>query len=207
MSNINNSQIRVNINENNEDDTDEEFIYRIYSNIITQPVFQTYYRDESSNRTLYNRWRMTPDNIIRTINRVSSLNVMSELFGNMMDIIDDDIGISEEKMIEIAERESLNHYKTQEKKPHIKLDINESIATEQLKNENCTICVTNFEVGEKITELECKHILHTNCISEWVKYKSECPVCRHSVKTIDESIKTTVSDEDIISEGNLDLLD
>ena len=45
-------------------------------------------------------------------------------------------------------------------------------------------CISDFEKGEKITELECKHILHTECISEWVKYKSECPVCRSFVKTI-----------------------
>jgi len=31
--------------------------------------------------------------------------------------------------------------------------------------------------------LTCKHILHTECISEWVKYKSECPICRAEIPT------------------------
>jgi hypothetical protein len=55
-----------------------------------------------------------------------------------------------------------------------------------MKDENCTICVSKYQIGENVTELNCKHIFHTECISEWVKYKSECPVCRQSIDTIDE---------------------
>ena len=73
---------------------------------------------------------------------------------------------------------------TNEKNQNIKLDLSNKILLENIKGESCTICISDFEKGEKITELECKHILHTECISEWVKYKSECPVCRSFVKTI-----------------------
>lgn len=187
MSNINNSEIRVIIHENDE----EEFIDQVYFN-ISRPRFvrnSAVYNQNLLGDIVYFNDRNIANDIRYAFDRVSMLDVMAGLFDNMMEDT-----VSEEKMMEIAQRESLNHYKTQEKKPHIKLDINEGTATEKLKNEKCTICVTDFEVGDKITELECKHVLHTNCIAEWVKYKSECPICRHPVKTIDESIKSEDSD-------------
>jgi hypothetical protein len=96
-------------------------------------------------------------------------------------------GMSEERMMEIAISESLDHYKTREKKPYIKLGIEGKISDESMTNDMCTICISKFDVGENITELECKHSLHTHCIAEWVKYKSECPICRYAIITVDET--------------------
>ena len=123
------------------------------------------------------------------------LNVMADLFNGLID----DMTISyredrkdredredrEDRMMEIAMRESLEHYKTQEKKPNIELNVDGSIATEKHKGENCVICNSEFEKDEKITNLECNHVLHTECISEWVKYKPECPICRASISVVD----------------------
>lgn len=84
----------------------------------------------------------------------------------------------EERMLEAAQHESLQQYKTQEKKPHIKLAIKNMFLakdlTEKLKDEQCTVCKDVFEEKQNITQLECQHVLHTECISEWVKYKPEC---------------------------------
>ena len=127
------------------------------------------------------------ENIQTELNRMRMLDVMTNLFNGygMYDII-------EEKMMNAAMNESLSYYKTQEKKPNIKLDIKCQRALPEHKNELCSICKESFEIDEKITSLECKHILHTECIAEWVKYKSECPVCRGVIKTID----TTENNED-----------
>jgi hypothetical protein len=106
-------------------------------------------------------------------------NIMETLFENFLE---EEI-LFENRMMEIATIESFNYYNTQEKKPNVKLCIKESNATDDIKDEKCPICVSNYEIGEKITKIECNHIYHTNCISEWVKYKSECPVCRRSIET------------------------
>jgi len=47
----------------------------------------------------------------------------------------------------------------------------------------CSICLQDIEYRKRYYQLECKHFFHTKCLSEWVKYKKECPGCRHSIRT------------------------
>ena len=44
----------------------------------------------------------------------------------------------------------------------------------------CTICLCDFEVGEKVRVLPCDdgHIFHASCIEQWFQTNSVCPVCR-----------------------------
>ncbi|XP_073317862.1 RING-H2 finger protein ATL79-like [Primulina huaijiensis] len=43
----------------------------------------------------------------------------------------------------------------------------------------CIICLTEFEIGEKLRVLEdCKHGFHVNCIQQWLLLHSSCPTCR-----------------------------
>ena len=43
----------------------------------------------------------------------------------------------------------------------------------------CSICKTDFEETEKIIETPCKHVFHSECITIWLKNKSnKCPNCR-----------------------------
>ena len=93
--------------------------------------------------------------------------------------------IMEERMMTVAMNESLDYYKTQERKPNIELGIKSEKASDKHVEEKCAICKEDFELEENITSLVCNHILHTDCIREWVKYKSECPVCRKQIQTID----------------------
>lgn len=97
-----------------------------------------------------------------------------------------DVDILEQKMLDLALSESLNYYKTQEKKPNMKINIKTSKYIGE-NNESCTICSDDIENNQDIIELKCKHIFHPNCIEEWVMYKPECPVCRGEVDVIDTS--------------------
>ena len=200
MSNDNNYGTRVNIHNHEENDYVTQMIImeRPY-NPFYQPVFHGN--------------GMNPEDEIRyTLDRVSMLNVMGAFFDNFMGGMGGmgGMGMSEERMMAIARRESLVHYKTQEKKPHIKIGITSKIADESLIDENCAICMSKFDVGENITNLECKHTLHTDCIAEWVKYKSECPVCRSDILTVDETPDLESEDdsddeEDLVPDDDGDL--
>lgn len=182
--NYNNSRIRLNFHDNQ--------IHRIPRVDNSFIMFSTFNNNILNRRTnqifdrFFNHYRgLSPiEEKNSTFDQFQMLDVMSNLF-NRNGIYD----IMEERMMEAATRESLSYYKTQEKKPNIKLNIENQQALPEHKSEQCAICKENFEVEDNITHLECRHILHTDCISEWVQYKSECPVCRGEIKTIDTSEK------------------
>lgn len=43
----------------------------------------------------------------------------------------------------------------------------------------CPICLEELEVGGEARMMGCSHRYHENCIFEWLKRKSTCPLCRH----------------------------
>ena len=208
MSNNNNSGIRVNIHENdaNEqkdwligEDLSIRDIFSSVNSIYNPPIFYV----EENPDIISHQLGHGPVPVVNDLNREPSffdqmrmIGVLANLFGLGGG------GLSDDRMMTIGLGVSLDHY-TQEKKPNIKLDtsLEGKLATESHTNENCSICVSKFEVEERITELECKHIFHTNCVSEWVKYKSECPVCRGPVKTTDEmDLEESGDENDLVEE-------
>jgi len=44
--------------------------------------------------------------------------------------------------------------------------------------EPCSVCHTEFEAGEQVTQLHCSHCFHAGCILPWLESHNTCPVCR-----------------------------
>ena len=44
--------------------------------------------------------------------------------------------------------------------------------------EQCTICISEFTLDEKLTTLECGHTYHHACITEWYQKHQACPICK-----------------------------
>jgi Ring finger domain len=42
---------------------------------------------------------------------------------------------------------------------------------------HCSICLGEYEDGEKLVMLPCKHIYHDDCISSWCQNHTRCPLC------------------------------
>ncbi|CAM9095421.1 unnamed protein product [Ascophyllum nodosum] len=45
----------------------------------------------------------------------------------------------------------------------------------------CLVCQCDFEEGEELRELPCKHAFHAACVDGWLAQNEECPTCRRSI--------------------------
>jgi hypothetical protein len=56
-----------------------------------------------------------------------------------------------------------------------------TISAHKIK-ENCTICLNEFKIGDKVYFLPCIHCFHVPCLKEWVKSQKNCPICKFQFK-------------------------
>jgi hypothetical protein len=46
----------------------------------------------------------------------------------------------------------------------------------------CSICLNDFELGERVSRLPCHHCFCTKCISQWLtENQNQCPQCRATI--------------------------
>ena len=61
------------------------------------------------------------------------------------------------------------------------IDLTEDIL-EKSESKECSICLDDFKVGDKICYLPCFHFYHAECIKKWVHNSNKCPVCNYEMK-------------------------
>lgn len=54
------------------------------------------------------------------------------------------------------------------------------------ENAQCSICLLEYEVGDRFRTLPCKHHFHQPCIDRWLSDHDTCPLC---VQVVTESIR------------------
>ncbi|KAJ4838858.1 hypothetical protein Tsubulata_010892, partial [Turnera subulata] len=61
------------------------------------------------------------------------------------------------------------------------------ITEESLNSEmnQCAVCQDDFEMGEEVKQMPCKHLYHEGCLMPWLQLHNSCPVCRHELPTDD----------------------
>eukprot|EP01103_Thecamoeba_quadrilineata_P003779 TRINITY_DN13518_c0_g1_i1.p1 TRINITY_DN13518_c0_g1~~TRINITY_DN13518_c0_g1_i1.p1 ORF type:complete len:330 (-),score=58.27 TRINITY_DN13518_c0_g1_i1:147-1136(-) len=45
-------------------------------------------------------------------------------------------------------------------------------------NNNCSICLLDYQTDELVRQLPCDHYFHQKCIDEWLALNNSCPLCR-----------------------------
>lgn len=55
---------------------------------------------------------------------------------------------------------------------------NEIEKSRQENQPECSICMEKFEEDSIVSDLDCKHIFHQECIQEWGKWQQCCPYCK-----------------------------
>lgn len=62
---------------------------------------------------------------------------------------------------------------------HRKISKDEEKLNENDDGFECGICIERFKQNESVTTLKnCKHEFHKQCVSQWIKDKGTCPLCR-----------------------------
>ncbi|KAI5189794.1 hypothetical protein NECID01_0700 [Nematocida sp. AWRm77] len=55
------------------------------------------------------------------------------------------------------------------------------------KKSDCSICLEGINTGDAVRTLQCKHMFHSKCVSEWLtQYANECPMCRKAAVDVPE---------------------
>ncbi|MCO5578146.1 hypothetical protein L7F22_031984 [Adiantum nelumboides] len=45
----------------------------------------------------------------------------------------------------------------------------------------CCICLSSYDDGVEIRELQCSHHFHCACIDRWLRMNSTCPLCKFNI--------------------------
>lgn len=115
-------------------------------------------------------------------------------------------GFTLRKLLDLVKKEYIKVYQEEEETAskilyHLQkpcdncIDLTEVVNIEEKdyeENENCSICLTTMN-NEKVINLNCSHIFHTNCINKWIKANNNsCPMCRSSVWTCKDCNNTKI---------------
>lgn len=61
-------------------------------------------------------------------------------------------------------------------------------ATKTIDEEpTCSICLCEYEEGDKLVSLPCKHVFHADCINSWTDNNTRCPLCNADLTSISEN--------------------
>lgn len=62
------------------------------------------------------------------------------------------------------------------KKKYIEYNLKKEII-----NTECIICLQEISLYENVILIDCGHLYHKECISNWFKKRLNCPICNFSV--------------------------
>jgi len=72
----------------------------------------------------------------------------------------------------------------------------------EMKADECTVCMEDFETGEMITELPmCGHTFHKDCVDLWLRQHASCPICRRNTSDALKEEEETQVDSFTLSES------
>ncbi|KAL7687386.1 putative Zinc finger, RING-type, kelch-type beta propeller [Plasmopara halstedii] len=87
-------------------------------------------------------------------------------------------GVMKERLDQLQ----ITKYNRSERKPDTRTEQYHAASDNLIENEDiCPICLIDFEDGEDVRNLPCKHIFHVTCIDEWLKRNTSCPMCKCNV--------------------------
>ncbi|CAK9021163.1 unnamed protein product [Durusdinium trenchii] len=68
----------------------------------------------------------------------------------------------------------------------IKLFTEDASASEGLMPAECCVCCERFGREKVIKRTPCNHVFHEDCLARWLKVTDSCPVCRKSMRKVED---------------------
>jgi len=67
------------------------------------------------------------------------------------------------------------------------------------RDSTCSICLSDFEPGDEVTRLPCKHVFHLEEVQQWLNHRGTCPLCNAevTVEAIEAFHATSLEIEDL----------
>ena len=65
--------------------------------------------------------------------------------------------------------------------PETKLDNISSLDSEKKR---CLICLCDYIIGDKVINLPCIHMYHSECIKSWLNSHDSCPLCKIKISDV-----------------------
>jgi len=56
-------------------------------------------------------------------------------------------------------------------------DVLKKSGQEEEEEPLCSICLCEYEKGDRLVSLPCKHVFHEECITSWTDHNTRCPLC------------------------------
>ena len=147
----------------------------IRNNPLTSNLFRAESLNENNNSSIRNERRINLDN-------ANNAPFISVPFRNNTFRPRPRVIIGGRRIIRNNINDNHNHINSNEVERIMEL-LPCSILTEKKDGENneCIICLSEFEVGDSITTLPCVHIFHNECIKNWLKNNNHCPICKFEI--------------------------
>jgi len=57
----------------------------------------------------------------------------------------------------------------------------------------CSVCLVEYEEGEVLSELPCRHVYHRACITQWLLLLNACPMCKQPLFVLSPAVPIPAS--------------
>eukprot|EP00624_Nannochloropsis_granulata_P006140 evm.model.NODE_44504_length_16067_cov_12.423352.4 len=71
-------------------------------------------------------------------------------------------------------------------------------------DKHCSICLADYEEGETLCVLPCRHSYHDDCLDHWITAHSKCPLCNYDLLLAGTATATTAATASSYSHGGQD---
>lgn len=65
------------------------------------------------------------------------------------------------------------------------------------QQDTCVVCLSDFETGECLRQLPCRHKFHRGCIDDWLSRRKVCPLCLQDVEATPPCGKMLLSEKKV----------